>query len=99
VCELYSEVEAKVWVAICMHFDLDVHLPDSVKQADMIALALERRDLMPDHPEQWSCLEGITPPDIDVTPWSPEQAAQEFHTRLLQLLATTHRAKRQAEAL
>lgn len=29
--------------------------------ADMVALATERRDLMPAHPEIWGCLQGVSP--------------------------------------
>jgi hypothetical protein len=32
-----------------------------IKRADLIALATERRDLMPDHPDEWDVLIGIEP--------------------------------------
>lgn len=41
----YQYVENQIWLAVCERFDL----PSCVKQADMVALATERRDLMPEH--------------------------------------------------
>lgn len=95
---LYAEVEHRVWLAICEHFHLEPELPESVKEADMIALATERRDLMPDHPAAWDCLRGITPLNRSIPEWSPRHARQVYHDRLLELLATTHRARVFAQA-
>lgn len=88
---LYDLTERKVWLAICQRFDLDPHLPDCVKHADLVALATEKRDLMPEHPEPWPCLEGIEPNAEPIKPWQPSTAAILYHNRLLQLMATTHR--------
>lgn len=87
----FDEVENGVWRAICRRFDLDQHLPDCVKHADLVALATEKRDLMPGHPEPWPCLEGIEPNAEPIKPWQPSTAAILYHNRLLQLMATTHR--------
>lgn len=90
---LYDAVERWVWIAICQRFDLDPILPDCVKHADLVALATEKRDLMPEHPEPWPCLEGVEPNAVPIDPWQPSQAAIHYHHRLLQLMATTHRAR------
>lgn len=90
---LYDAVERKVWIAICARFDLDPILPDCVKHADLVALATEKRDLMPEHPEHWPCLEGVEPLAQFIDPWQPSQAAIHYHGRLLELLATTHRRR------
>lgn len=90
---LYDAVERRVWIAICQRFDLDLVLPDSVKHADLVALATEKRDLMPAHPEPWPCLVGIEPLAQFIDPWQPSQAAIHYHGRLLELLATTHRRR------
>lgn len=90
---LYDLTERKVWIAICQRFDLDPHLPDCVKHADLVALATEKRDLMPEHPEHWPCLTGIEPIPQFIDPWQPSQAAIHYHGRLLELLATTHRGR------
>lgn len=90
---LYDLTERRVWIAICQRFDLDPILPECVKRADLIALATEKRDLMPHHPEPWPCLEGIEPYAAFIDPWQPSYAAIHYHHRLLQLLATTHRGR------
>ncbi len=89
----FDLVEEKVWAAICDQFELEPELPDCIHTADMIALATERRELLPDHPTAWECLQGITPHRIELENWVPGQARQAFHDRLLELLATTHRVR------
>lgn len=85
--------EQRVWEAICERFDLSPVLPPSVKHADLVALATEKRDLMPWHPEPWPCLQGITPAPHTIPSWTPATAAIHYQNRLMQLLATTHRAR------
>ncbi|MCY1456108.1 hypothetical protein D9M71_733060 [compost metagenome] len=58
-----------------------------------MALATEKRDLMPAHPVDWPCLKGIPPYPARIAQWSPEEARQHYFHRLLELLATTHRAR------
>lgn len=82
----FCEVEARIWSAICARFDLDEELPECVKHADLVALATERRDLMPAHPESWECLEGIEPLEARIDLWSPHVARWQFHERLAGLL-------------
>lgn len=90
---VYNGVEHLIWLAICDRFNLSPELPASVKHADLVALATEKRDLMPHHPEPWACLEGIEPFAAFIDPWAPSYAAIHYHHRLLQLLATTHRGR------
>lgn len=89
----YEVTEQRVWEAICERFDLSPVLPPSVKHADLVALATEKRDLMPAHAEPWPCLQGITPAPHAIHSWTPATAAIHYQNRLLQLLATTHRAR------
>lgn len=89
----YDRVEAHLWQIICERFGLEPELTDCIHDADMIALATEKRDLLPDHPTAWDCLHGITPHNSELPAWTPTQARQAFHDRLLDLLATTHRAR------
>lgn len=96
--DTYKQLEARMWVTICERFDLDPVLPDCVHEADMIALATERQQLMPPHPEPWACLEGVEPLPGSIPEWSPTYARQAYHHRLMELLATTHRAKAHAQA-
>ncbi|WP_330114894.1 phosphohydrolase [Pseudomonas sp. JS3066] len=89
----YRQIELRVWHAICAHFHIEPELAPCVQDADLIALATERRDLMPAHPDAWECLAGTQPMAARITPWSPTEATTHFHYRLLDLLATTHRAR------
>ncbi|WP_460097788.1 phosphohydrolase [Pseudomonas sp. S3_C01] len=89
----YRDVEAWIWDRICTRFSLDQELPASVTQADLIALATERRDLMPHDPATWDCLVGIEPAPERIRPWSPTEARLTYHQRLMDQLAIEHRRK------
>jgi hypothetical protein len=73
---LYRPLERTVWWAIAERFGLPQRLPREVEHADRVALATEKRDLMPEHPEPWSVLEGIEP-DPDLRCGDPERHWQE----------------------
>jgi len=91
----YQAAEAAVWRAVCERFQLAEDLPDSVKRADMIMLATERRDLMPHSLGEWECLRGVEPLPSPIKPWTPKRAREAFRDRLTQLLqvrAETQRA-------
>lgn len=67
---LISEIEGNVHQAICAHFGIDPAIPDVVHEADMIALATERKHLMHKDHGYWECLEGVEPhpsADLDET--------------------------------
>jgi len=89
----YSAIENGIWLAICERFNLNPELPGCVHEADMIALATERRALMPEHADSWPCLEGITPVPGRLPEWSSTHACIQYHSRLLELLQTTHRTR------
>lgn len=96
VDDVYGQVEQRIWLAICERFDLEPELPDQVKEADMYMLAVERRDLMPEHPDAWECIQGIELPAWHIKPWSAEEARDRYFQRLMSLLTTTHRARASA---
>lgn len=58
--------------------------PPSVKPADLIMLATEKRDLMPAHRTPWGLLEGVAPVDM-ITPWEPRVARTAFLQRYFDL--------------
>ena len=89
----YRQIEHNVWHVICAHFDIDPVLPACIHDADLTALATERRDLMHPHQDEWPCLIGTTPIEARISPWSQPEAAQRYHDRLITLLTTTHRAR------
>ncbi len=82
----FGVLEARVMRIIGQRFALDLTRPDpAIKRADRIALATEKRDLIPHSTEPWDYLEGIEAlPDI-IEPMSPQAAKEafleEFHRR------------------
>jgi 5'-deoxynucleotidase YfbR-like HD superfamily hydrolase len=87
----YRKAEQRVWVAICDRFNIPQALPESVIRADMVALATERRDLMPHHLGEWQCLNGIPVMPERITPMSAQEASMKFFNRLMELMQGEHR--------
>lgn len=89
----YQDFEDLVWWRVCERFDIAPELPYCVQHADMIALATERRDLMPTDPTIWDCLVGIEPMAETIRPWTATEARLTLHQRLIDQLAIEHRRK------
>lgn len=86
----YIELENRAQAAINRQFGVETCTPEGlispqVHRADMEALALEKRDLMPPDPEQWQCLAGIEARGPAIKPWDPDRSAWEFVNRYNQL--------------
>lgn len=81
----YKSIERKIEHVIRRHFRLSLTLDTLVKQADMIMLATERRDLMPDLGDSWECLLGVKPREQPVQALSPAGAYILFLHRYQQL--------------
>lgn len=92
----YQAAEETIWQAICTRFNLDPILPDCVVRADMVALATERRDLMPQHPGEWECLKGIPAMPERITPLPAQEASMQFFSRLMDLMQVDHRRRMSA---
>jgi hypothetical protein len=75
----FSVIESRVMEIIGQRFAIDLsRLDPAIKRADMVALATEKRDLMPYSTEAWSYLEGIDAlPDI-IEPMAPQAAKEAF---------------------
>jgi len=74
----FSEIEDKVTRIIGESFGVDLSHHPQIKQADLIALATEKRDLMPYSVEQWTYLEQIAPCQDVIVPMAPEIAKKAF---------------------
>jgi hypothetical protein len=81
---VYRKAEALLEAAICRRFDLPPEPPLSVKAIDRRLLATERLALMK-VTWRWPELEGTEPLDVDIEPWSPARAADEFRGRFVAL--------------
>lgn len=93
----YKKLERRLERIILTRFGLPTKLEPEVKEADMIALATEKRDLLYDGPI-WEATKGIVPwPEI-VTPWQPAVAKEQFLRRYYSLVPQPplqHEIKRQ----
>jgi hypothetical protein len=76
----YRAIEKSVEAAVLKRFGIS-SIPASVTHADLILLATERRDLLPQDDRQWGLLDGITPLDARIEPWTPIRAEFEFLNR------------------
>lgn len=74
----YKEIELRVEQIIAESFGISDMFNPLIKQADMIALATEKRDLMPHSAEDWSYLQGFSPLPLPIVPMAPEQAKRSF---------------------
>ena len=85
----YSDIEEAVKCHICFKLGEPSIYPPEVKEADLIALATERRDLMPNTPtnEAWAMLDGITPDQDKIEPLGPTMAKEAFLNRYHQIVA------------
>ena len=89
----YQDFEDWIWQRVSIRFDISPELPACVRQADLIALATERRDLMPADPTIWDCLIDVEPMTETIRPWSAIEARLTFHQRLMDQLSIEHRRK------
>jgi len=81
----YSVIEAHVSNIIAIAFNLGDCCHPAIKRADLIALATEKRDLMPNSVEPWIYLAGIEALPIPVRPMSPQEAKLAFIKRFTEL--------------
>lgn len=82
----YKEIERRVEKAVFSRFGLHSELPPEVKHADLVALATEQRDLMPDHEDDWELIAGIEPLQKRIFPFGPGVAKGLFISRYLQIV-------------
>lgn len=82
----YRELEDRMECAMRGALHLPAVKSAIVKHADLVMLATERRDLMPQDSSPWNCLVGIEPDYAVINPWQPTVAAAEFITMALRLI-------------
>jgi len=83
----YKSIEARVEAAVCSRFYISLPLDPCVKQADLIMLATEKRDLMPWMlSDNWEILNDISPEPKKLVPMSPPVARHVFMTRFFELI-------------
>lgn len=81
----FKAIEARIWMAIAARFEIAARMPASIKEADLVLMATERRDLLPPG-TPWPSLEGIQPLPNRIVPWPPAFARLAFKRRFKQLV-------------
>jgi 5'-deoxynucleotidase YfbR-like HD superfamily hydrolase len=81
----YRAIEEHVNNIIAKAFNLGDCCHPAIKRADLIALATEKRDLMPYSVEPWTYLTGIEEMPMLVDPLSPQEAKLAFMNRYTEL--------------
>lgn len=86
----YRAIEERLERSLFAQFGVPYPLPASVKRADRIMLATEKRDLMPAHDracgsDEWALIAGIEPLADRIVPMPPWAAKQLFLARLDEL--------------
>jgi 5'-deoxynucleotidase YfbR-like HD superfamily hydrolase len=82
----FKAIEKRVEQRIFTHFGLPVELDPCVKEADLVMLATEQRDLMAEHDDEWATITNVTPLAIKIEPMPSHAAAEAFYSRFLELM-------------
>ena len=77
----YQAIETRIERAVLARFDLPYPLPPCVKEADLIALATEKRDLWEKLEGEWGSLAGIDPIMPRILPIPPSLSYEIFMKR------------------
>lgn len=81
----FKVIEARIWMAIAARFEIAAQMPAGIKEADLVPMATERRDLLPPGPP-WPSLKGIQPLPNEIVPWAPAFTRLAFKRRFKQLV-------------
>lgn len=79
---IYDDTERRIMEVVAKKFSLRMPEPPEVREADLILLATEKRDIMTPRTD-WAL--NIAPAEFHITPWTPTQAKLEFMRRFLML--------------
>jgi 5'-deoxynucleotidase YfbR-like HD superfamily hydrolase len=74
----FAAIEDAVTAIIADTFKVDFSDYAPIKRADLIALATEKRDLMPHSTERWCYLDDIRPMPQAIVVMGPEEAKQAY---------------------
>lgn len=77
----YRTIERGFDAAIRRRYALPAQESDEVHHADLVMLATEYRDLMPEDSEEWDIIRDIAPLDQRVRPWPYWWAEFQFRRR------------------
>lgn len=83
----FAAIEDKVSAIIAAAFCIDFSDYGPIKRADLVALATEKRDLMPHSVERWAYLDGIAPSPQRIVAMQPGEAKRAFLEQFARLHA------------
>ena len=86
----YKALEQRVEAAVRARFQLPAQFDPAIKHADLVALATERRDLMPFEAATWNVLQGIAAHPQEIDPMTADEAFDAFITRAFEIQADGH---------
>jgi 5'-deoxynucleotidase YfbR-like HD superfamily hydrolase len=81
----FREAEERLELAIRERFSIRADVPE-IKRVDRALLATERRTFSAEA-WHWPELEGVEPLDLELTAWTPDEAAEAFARRYAELTA------------
>lgn len=81
--ETYERMERETMTAIAERYGFDLPEPEQVRHADLVMLATEQRDLLPDPPDSWGRLPDPLPETIE--PWTQVKAFERFVAAFIDL--------------
>ena len=86
---VYGWIERRVMKAILLRFgvQVDKELLATIKRADRVVMATEKRDLMPATAEEWSYLKGVPTLPEKIVPLLPHEARELFLQRFAEVRA------------
>lgn len=74
----FEEIEMRFHAVIGQRFRVDLTPQPDIKHADLVALATEKRDLLPRDTCSWPTLKGIVPLARLTLPMTPQEAESAF---------------------
>lgn len=81
----YRAVEEHMESVVLGRFGLTLPLPPEIKEADLVMLATEQRQIMRNR-DDWNYTRGRAPADVIIHGWPPAEAKRQFLARFAELI-------------
>lgn len=81
----YREIEERCQAAVLERFGITLPLSPDIRDADLVLLSTEKRDLMKRTEQPWPVESNYRPLEMRITPMTPAQAERAFLLRFQEL--------------